>query len=125
VGYAMHATFHVRNISTERGAMTLKVTCKDAKSLLSTIKSAIQKKDSSIRTWSVETDGDFAYLAEQYKGKGWMRAKPSDDNTSVTFSFIRLANTTPTNEIIAIYEARFIEMLLAHFRGSFVLITVS
>jgi hypothetical protein len=83
--------------------------------LLQAIKARIDQKaeKGKIKTWAYDDDGDFIYLAAQYKDLAWVH--PTEVNGAVTLKLIWRKNAEPSQEIKAIFLARFIEMVAGHF----------
>jgi hypothetical protein len=80
-------------------------------SLIRSIRESIE--DGTIKTWSLDKDGDLVYESEQWKYKAWMRPRIRDDQ--VLFSILGSTTQTMKKSTYAIFHARLVEMLLRHF----------
>ena len=88
--------------------------------LLAAIKKAIA--DEKIETWSFDKQGDFVHTPPQWKGKGWLR--PSTSTTGeLNLEFLFPINTVKERIVPAVYQGRFIEMLINHFNNQFTSVT--
>lgn len=81
--------------------------------LVNSIKEKI--KDQSIKTWSVDEDGDMTHTAEQWKNCAWIRAKIESEKNMVVFFIICRSDRNLSVVDYAVYHGRFVEMLLTHF----------
>jgi hypothetical protein len=95
--------------------MALIVKTNNPNNLVTQIKKAIDSK--AIVTWSYDTAGDFTHTPEQWKFKGWMRAKII--GSEIHFAFVGNKEVITTSVIYAVYHGRFLEMLLTHFDEDF------
>lgn len=91
--------------------MAIYVKISDPKQLLSDIKKYIE--DGKIKTWSCDADGDFTYNADQWQKRAWMRPFVTPD-TLILGILCRKDKDVSVIEY-AVYHARYVEMLLAHF----------
>ena len=83
-------------------------------SFVEAINVAIQSND--ILTWAVDVEGDYTSSVLQWQEKAWFR--PIEDSFSefnLSFGIIKARNIELTCSLYAIYHARLVEMLLAHF----------
>lgn len=102
--------------------MPVTIRCDDPKAFLAKLKAAMTGDKKKIETWTCDKDGDFQYAVDQYQAAGkkaWMRPAISAENSWITVTILAPEGQTISNEIQAIHEGRFIEMLLSHFRGQF------
>jgi hypothetical protein len=95
--------------------MAINVETSNPQGLLDAIKSKIDQKH--IQTWEYDKDGDFTHSAAQWNKRAWLR--PSVGLGSLKLTTLPTVNGNVTTELYAIFHGRFIEMLLAHFDGSF------
>lgn len=80
--------------------------------LLASIRQAIDT--GHVVTWTYDKDGDFTHTPDQWRSKAWLRPQIADG--ALTLSIIW---NVPNRQVYAVYEGRFIEMILAHFNGQF------
>lgn len=97
--------------------MAIMVMTNRPSTLLRAIKDAI--KDSSVRTWEVDPDGDFTHSTSsgQFDGKAWL--SPSVGDGCLTFTIVPTKSGTISTALYGIYHGRFSEMLLSHFDNMF------
>lgn len=91
--------------------MSIYVKCSNPRKLIDEINEKIE--DSSIDTWSVDKDGDYTHIAEQWKNHAWIH--PIIETERVVFAIWGRVNENLSVVDYAIYHGRFVEMLLAHF----------
>lgn len=75
-----------------------------------------------IDTWTYENHEDkiyFTHSAQQWNRRAYLR--PNEGRGLVTFNVIKPKSKPVSRFVFAIYEGRFIEMLVAHFPTSFTL----
>ena len=89
----------------------------DAQGMLDEINSQIELGD--IETWACNNAGEFTHTASsgQWKNKAWLR--PVVEDKRLRFRFLRPKDKTVSREVFAVYQGRFIEMLIAHVPGYF------
>ena len=96
--------------------MSVIVTTTDPAGLLSSIKADIDSK--KIDTWEYDNDGDFTHTPAQWRKKAWLR--PTIGSGQLTFNEMKPEGVSTLDpEIYGVYNGRFIEMLLVHFRSRF------
>jgi hypothetical protein len=95
--------------------MAVKTYCNNPQQLLNKIKAGIRA--GSIKTWTLDTDGDLTHATQQWKNKAWFR--PSLQQGLLLFNILGPQGAAMSTEIYAIYHGRLIEMLLAHFDADF------
>ncbi|HEX9241095.1 MAG TPA: hypothetical protein VF875_01505 [Anaeromyxobacter sp.] len=83
----------------------------DPRGLLAAIREAIQAQ--SIRTWQVDSDGDFTHTAEQWENRSWMRPRVLEDR--LVFNILAPRGVQISRATYGVYHGRFIEMLVTHF----------
>ncbi|MBV9719223.1 MAG: hypothetical protein JOZ77_07880 [Candidatus Eremiobacteraeota bacterium] len=66
-----------------------------------------------IRAWTCDDDGDFTHARTQWQKRAWFR--PHVLHNQLRFAILAPTDRSLSVELYAIYHARFIEMLLAHF----------
>jgi hypothetical protein len=96
--------------------MAVFVQTEDPAALLRSIKRAIAQ--GKVRTWSVDTDGDFTHAVEQWAYKAWLRPRITETGKLV-FNILAPKDTRMSSMVYAIFHGRFVEMLLSHFDGEF------
>ena len=89
--------------------MSVRAYTEDAAGLLTRVKALID--GGHITTWSYDTDGDFTHTPAQWKNKAYLR--PEEKSDCLRFRFVNI-QTPLTREVFAVYQGRFIEMLVAH-----------
>lgn len=67
----------------------------------------------TIRTWIVDSEGDFTHASSQWGNKAWFRLKI--DENKLYFGIIASKRHPMTKELYGVYHGRFAAMLLAHF----------
>ena len=72
-------------------------------------------KSQTIKTWTVDEDGDMTHAAEQWKYNAWIRTKIEPGLSRVVFYIICRNDRNLSVSDYAIYHGRFVEMLLTHF----------
>lgn len=95
--------------------MAILVTVADPYGLVAQIKRAIDA--GTIVTWAYDSDGDFFHSVPQWRGQAWLR--PRVTAGTLILNTIRPTSSRISKEAYAIYHARFVEMLLAHFDNQF------
>ena len=82
--------------------------------LVGLIRKAIDNKH--IDTWEYDKDGDFTHTpsSAQWKNKAWL--SPNSANSQFR---IKGPKGGITREVYAVYQGRFIEMLIRHFPKQF------
>lgn len=94
--------------------MALFVICRNPRSLIDKVKEDIDRKN--IDTWSYDNEGDFTHNRPQWNCSAWMRPHINDDSRyNLSFGFIGNSTVITTTTLYAVYHARFLEMLLAHY----------
>ncbi len=104
--------------------MALIIPNSNPQALLNSIYKAIDNK--SVATWIYEDHDGTRYLThipDQWKRKAWLKGVIYQGE--LRFGIIPPKNTKVTKEIYGVYHGRFIEMLLAHFDGSFDRVTAT
>lgn len=101
--------------------MAVFVSTDNANELLSDIKKAIDSH--RIITWEYDSEGDFTYNVEQWKGRAWMR--PHVEANRIVFGIVDRKDVNLSVDEYAIFHGRFVEMLLEHFDKMFSDIRVS
>jgi len=91
--------------------MSIVVISSNPNELVSAIKEKID--NSSIRTWTYDSEGDFSHSPDQWEYKAWFR--PSVMDGKVVFKLIAPINKHLSVQTYGVYHGRFIEMLLSHF----------
>ena len=81
--------------------------------LVDSIKEKI--KSQTIKTWSVDNDGDMTHTAEQWRYNAWMRVKIEPELNRIVFYIICRNDRNLSVADYAVYHGRFVEMLLTHF----------
>lgn len=95
--------------------MAVRVFSSSPRSLLNEIKAAIQ--DGTVETWSVDAEGDFTHVPEQWKNRAWFRPVVRDDR--LVFNIISSKSIKMSKVVYGVYHGRLIEMLLTHFDTKF------
>ena len=95
--------------------MAVRIATSNPRGLLDSINSAIA--DGSIKTWSVDADGDFTHTPDQWRLKAWLR--PTLGNGILRLNIIAPRGTELSALTYAVYHGRFIEMVLNHFDRQF------
>ena len=92
--------------------MAVRAMTDDAQGLLDEVKKQIDEGD--IETWAYDSDGDFSHTAfsGQWKGKAWLR--PKVEKERLRLRIIKPENKKVAREVFAVYQGRFIEMLVKH-----------
>lgn len=98
--------------------MAVIVECKEPEILKKKIKESVIEGD--IDTWSLDRDGDFTHIPEQWNCKAWMYFSKDDDLSKgdkgkLIFGIVGNINVKMTKSLYAVYHGRFAEMLLSHF----------
>ncbi len=101
--------------------MAIHIKTKTPGSLLNDIKRGID--GGQITTWSYDSDGDFSYVYEQWKGKAWLRPAIKEDE--LIFNIIGQRSTKLGSLTYAIYHSRFIEVLLKNYDKQFSSVSAS
>jgi hypothetical protein len=84
--------------------------------LLSAIKTAIN--DKKIRTWACAKDGRFTHTPEQWNEKAWL--KPIVEEGKLRFvTKLPAGKEEYEDDVFGVYNGRFSEMLINHFRDDF------
>lgn len=92
----------------------IKIGTENPKGLLKKINDAIES--GSIVTWTIDRDGDFSPIQEQWFGKAWVRPVLKDDQTdTLYFGILESKQHRMTKAIYGVFLGRFAEMLLTHF----------
>jgi hypothetical protein len=92
--------------------MAVRAITDDAQGLLDAI---IWQIDSGlIETWAYNRAGAFTHTASsgQWKNKAWLM--PVVEDKRLRFKFLKPKDKTVTREFFAVYQGRFIEMLIEH-----------
>lgn len=95
--------------------MAVHVATSTPNALLAAIKKAIDNRN--VATWEYDADGDFTHTPPQWYKKAYLR--PSTITGALTLTPISVGGVPTPAEIYGVYHGRFIEMLLAHFKGQF------
>ncbi len=90
--------------------MAVRAMSNDAEGLLKAIKKQIDA--GHIDTWSYDSDGDFTHTPEQWKNQAWLR--PTAEKERLRVRIIKPQNKALAREVFAVYQGRFIEMLVKH-----------
>lgn len=82
--------------------------------LLEKINDAIES--GSIVSWTIDRDGDYSPVQEQWLGKAWIRPilKEEKPNT-LYFGILESRQHKMTKTVYGVFLGRFAEMLLTHF----------
>ena len=93
------------------------------KTLLQSIKSAIDEK--KIITWEYDEAGDFTHTTstEQWENRGWFH--PYVSSGILQFGLLGQKKIEMTKGLYGVYHGRFIEMLLTHFDEDFSTVTAT
>lgn len=91
----------------------------NAKSLLENFVYRINQKEieDSIRTWSIDSDGDFTHKSDNWGRKAWFRPVVSSDR--LTFHIIKTQKIAISTVVYGYYHGHLIETFLNHFDRSF------
>ena len=65
-----------------------------------------------IDTWTYDKEGDFTHSVQQFRNKAWLRPETTDDG--LRMKVIKPKDENLKRAIYAIYQGRFIEMLITH-----------
>lgn len=95
--------------------MALTVMTKDPRGLIADVRAAM--KCGTVKSWSVDADGDFTMTTDVFKLKAWLRPSLREDR--IVLNVLTQRGTTMSRRIYAVYHARFAEMLLEHFDTRF------
>jgi hypothetical protein len=90
--------------------MAIRAFTDNGRSLLARIRGLIDQ--GHIDTWSYDKDGDFTHTPPQFKNKAWLH--PEVQNDRLRLRIIPPEGQPLTREVFAVYQGRFIEMLIAH-----------
>jgi hypothetical protein len=90
--------------------MAVRAMTDDAQGLLDEIKEQID--GGHIDTWVYDKDGDFTHTPPQWKNKAWL--KPKVEKERLRLRIIKQQNTALSREVFAVYQGRFIEILVKH-----------
>lgn len=91
--------------------MAVIVTSDDPDKLRSQLQHLV--KFGSIRTWDLDSDGDFTHASTQWGNKAWFRLKTHKNK--LQFGIISSKRHPMTKELYGVYHGRFAAMLLTHF----------
>lgn len=89
--------------------MSVRALTSDAAGLLGKIKRLIDQ--GHVTTWQYDSDGDFTHTPSQWLNKGWL--KPHKDSDRLRLNFVA-PTSGASREVFAVYQGRFIEMLVKH-----------
>lgn len=70
-------------------------------------------KENRIQTWTVDNDGDYTHVPEQWKNRVWVR--PHIEEKRVVFGVLGRKDANMTVTEYAVYHGRFVEMLLSNY----------
>jgi hypothetical protein len=103
--------------------MSIRAFTDDAAGLLVKIKKLIDQ--GHVATWEYDDDGDYTHTASggQWKGKAWLRPQVQSDK--LRFVIVKTEGVPLVREIYAVYQGRFIEMLIAHVASKFTSVTAT
>ena len=101
--------------------MSVHLTTLKANELLTAIKEAIS--DGRVAEWTFDSDGDFTYSTESWMNRAWLRPRVMTDR--LILHILTPKGQKLGTETYAVYHARFIEMVLAHFDTLFTSATAS
>jgi hypothetical protein len=90
--------------------MAVRAISDDAQGLLKEIKKQIDA--GHIDTWSYDSDGDFTHTPPQWKNQAWL--KPTVEKERLRLRIMKRKNKALAREVFAVYQGRFIEMLVKH-----------
>lgn len=93
--------------------MAVIVTSADPNKLRSQLQHLV--KFGTIRTWDLDSDGDFTHASTQWGNKAWFRLKVETDKNQLQFGIISSKRHPMTKELYGVYHGRFAAMLLTHF----------
>lgn len=69
-----------------------------------------------IKSWNVDSEGDYTRSDEPWKERAWMRYdQDGDDPHHLRFIIIQPKNQSISKAVYGVYHGRFAEMLLTHF----------
>lgn len=91
--------------------------------LLKAIKTGIAEGD--IETWSCDRDGAFSHETDSGQWKGKARLKQTVEADRIVFKLSWLNGSEHEPAVRGVYEGRFVEMLVTHFRDRFSSIEVT
>jgi hypothetical protein len=80
------------------------------KKLLAEFKQAI--KDGRVKTWGIDSDGDFYHTPEQWKSLAYLRPTIFE-GTRLTLNFYTRTNEA-SKAVYGVYHGRFVESMLTH-----------
>lgn len=98
--------------------MRVEIPTKKPKTLLAKIGQAIE--NGSIRTWTVDKDGDLTHVATRWAGRAWLR--PKVEAEGLLFEVIPRESPATTLEEKAYYVGHFTETMVTHFSADFAFI---
>jgi hypothetical protein len=95
--------------------MSVRAFTNSAAALLAKIRKLIDQ--GHIDTWEYDHEGDFTHTPSQWEGLAWLRPQPQSDKLRLVI--VKTEDIPRTREVFAIYNGRFIEMLIAHVPDKF------
>jgi hypothetical protein len=90
--------------------MAVRAMTSDAQRLLDKIKEQID--EGHIDTWAYDGAGDFTHTPDQWKNKAWLRPQVEDDR--LRLRILKPKKKGLPREVFAVYQGRYIEMLIKH-----------
>lgn len=73
--------------------------------------------DGTIANWNYDGDGDFTYLHPEWRQRAWLSPRVSEGR--LIFNTVPRKGVAMSTGVYAVYHARFVELLLAHFDSQF------
>jgi len=86
-------------------------------------------QNGSIDTWKIVTVGNLVYFTHDTTNKQWLNKSymkaGTDSHGNLIFHVIRNNENSFDQNIFAVYQGRFIQMLVSHFPNSFTELNVT
>lgn len=99
--------------------MAMKIFCSNPVGLRAAIKKAIEQK--KIRTWACNSKFEFDHTPPDWTGKAKLRVEVANSGTYLYCSarYPDGATAFGNDHAYAVFQGRFVEMLMQHFRSDF------
>lgn len=95
--------------------MAVRVYCDDPSDLLEKMRFAVET--GSLKSWTVDSVGDFTLASDQWSAKAWFRPKIGKERLS--FNILGNRSEVMSKRTYAVYHGAVVEMLLRHFDSDF------